>query len=562
MSFRNEFEKARDFLILHRSDYNYASSHFQWPRFENFNWALDYFDPMATENSKMALLVADEKGHEKRFSFSEISKRSNQVANFLSEHGLRKGDSLFLVMNDDVAFYELLLAAMKIGAVIIPNNPLLSQLELMDRIGRESIKMIATSGAHADKFDISAQDVTGVLVDGDKDGWVSYQAAFEQSAHFVPLERTLATDPLFRYFTSSNASKPRIVEHGIASFTVGHLSTMYWMGLRPGDVHLGVNSMGWSMHDWNSFVAPWNAEATIFIFKQKRFNAGLLLDAMEEYKVTTFCAPPTVWRMLCKEKIEDYHLQLREALSTGEALSADVISTFKKNWNIFIRDGYGQTETSTLIGITPDQKDSFGTMGRALPGFDIKLLNADGEEAEQGEVCVDLSNHPWGVMSGVSSDDKFYRTGDVAFKDESGNFTFCQRVDNLFKSSDYRISPSEIEAILKTYPCVLEAVVIPSADPLRDTVPKALITLSKGTEPTKELAIDLMNFSRTKLSPFKRIRRIEFMDIPKNTSGEILRAELIQIEKERRRVNLKATYEFWEEDAKITIVDTWAQELP
>ncbi|ASD64930.1 AMP-binding protein [Bdellovibrio bacteriovorus] len=562
MSFRNEFEQARDFLILHRSDYKHAYSQFRWPRFDDFNWALDYFDPMAEGNTKIGLWLVDEVGHEKKFSFSEISKRSNQAANFMRAKGLQKGDSVFLLIEDDAALWEIMLAAMKIGAVIVPNNPLLSQQELKERLNREKIKMIATTKAHTEKFDVTSSGVISVVVDAEVDGWIFYPEVYKESAEFEVSERTKATDPLFRYFTSSNTVKPKIVEHSHAGFTVGHLSTMYWMGLHPGDVHLGINSAGWAMHDWNSFIAPWNAEATVFVFKEKRFNASLILDVLDEYPITTFCAPPTVWRMLCQEDLGSYDVHLREALSTGEPLTADLISKVHHAWGLFIRDGYGQTESATLIGVPPEEKDSFGTSGKALPGFKIALLNDKGEETDSGEICVDISDSPWGLMSGLDSSQKYYHTGDSAYLDNMGNFTYCDRIDGLFKSSDYRISPFEIEFVLKEFPAIREAVVIPSPDPIRENVPKALITVSKGVEPSKELALDIMNFARMRLSPFKRIRRVEFMEIPKNTSGEVLRSDLVNLEREKRKSGEKAPYEFWEEDAKIVIPDTWAQELP
>lgn len=562
MSFRSEFEQARDFLVLHRADYRYAYGHFRWPALQEFNWALDYFDSMAEGNSKIALWLVDELGHEKKFSFSEMSKRSNQVANFLRSLGVQKGDSIFLLIENDVSLWELMLAAIKLGAVIVPNSLLLSQQELKDRLDREKIKVIATTKSHASKFEIAASGVIPLTVDGEEEGWIRYDTAYLESSEFKRETRTYGRDPLFRYFTSSNTAKPKLVEHSHAGFTVGHLSTMYWLGLRPGDVHLGINSPGWSMHDWNCFIAPWNAEATVFIYKTRRFNASLILDALSEYPITSLCAPPTVWRLLCQEDMAFFEVHLRELTSTGEALTADLISRVHNAWGLFVRDGYGQTETSTLIGVPPGEKESYGTTGKALPGFKISLLNDKGEAAEKGEICVDISEEPWGVMMGLDISKTFYHTGDSAYQDSMGNFTYSERLDGVFKSSDYRISPFELEFVLKDFPAIREAVVIPSPDPVRENVPKALVTLVKGFEPTKDLALDIMNFARVRLSPFKRIRRVEFMDIPKNTSGEVLRAELADLEIEKRKSGERSTYEFWEEDAKISIADTWAQELP
>lgn len=562
MSFRNEFERARDFLILHRADYSYAYEHFQWPQLDDFNWALDYFDPMAEGNKNTALLLVQADGTQEKYTFEELSERSNRVANFFIRHGVQKGDSIFLLIENDVALWEIMLAAMKVGAVIVPANPLLSQSEIKDRLDREKVKIIATTKRHTEKFTVTGSDIMPLVVNGEAPGWTSYGELYRESAYFEAPVKTKATDPLFRYFTSSSSVRPRIVEHTYAGFPVGHLSTMFWMGLRPGDVHLGINSPGWAMQDWNNFIAPWNAEATILVLKHERFNAKLVLDALSEYKVTTFCAPPTVWRLLIHEDLSSYKGQLREALSTGENLSAEIISKVHKEWGVFVRDGYGQTEVATVIGIPPGETSSFGTLGKALPGFKVELLNGAGAPSDEGEIAINIENHPWGLATGLDAGTGYLRTGDVAYRDEDGNFTYEKRLDGVFKSSDYRISPSEIESVLKEYPSVREAVVIPSPDPIREVVPKAVVALVKGAEPTKEMALDIMNFVRTRLSPFKRVRRLEFMEIPKNTLGEVQRDELVAFEKKRRLDNEKGPYEFWEEDAKIILPEAWAQELP
>lgn len=571
MGFHNEFEKARDFLILYRSDYSYAYSHFTWPKFENFNWALDYFDPMAEGNFNIALWIVDHGGNEQKFTFDEMAKRSNQAANYLRSLGLEKGDSLFLLMEDSVALWEISLAAMKLGAILVPNSPLLSQAELHDRLNNERIKLVITSKKHTEKFNIKSSGVTALVVEDQSieksdfktaiPGWKHYNDCYKQSSYFETSERTKATDPLVHYFTPSHSLKAKLVEHSMAGFTVGHLSTMYWMGLKPGDVHLGINSPGWAMHDWNNFIAPWNAEATIFIFKNERFNAKLLLDVLSEYPITTFCAPPTVWRILVEEDLTSYKGKLREALSSEEALNVEIISKVFKAWGIFVRDGYVQTETAALVGVPPGEKGSFGTMGKVLPGFKITLLD-NGKIGEAGEVCLSFEDHPFGIMSNADKAETYFHTGDFAFIDETGNYTFTERLDGLFKSSGYRISPIELEKVLKEFAAVGDAVVIPSPDPIKDFVPKACVALAKGYEPTKELAMDILNFSRTKLSAFKRIRRLEFIEPPKNAEGGIARDELINREKEKRLKNEKSEYEFWEEDSKIMIEDTWAQEMP
>lgn len=569
MSFRGEFEQARDFLILHRSDYDYAYAHFKWPQLEEFNWALDYFDPMAALNNHLALWIVDELGVEQKATFEELSMRSNQVANFLRKQGLKKGDSILLLLENEMALWEIMLGAMKIGAVLVPASPLLSHQELQDRMDRENIKAIATNQKHSQKFSIEPSAIVPILVNtslGDKigDKWISYSEVRNERTSFVhsDAEKTKAQDPLFRYFVSTNAVKPKIIEHTHYSYPVGHLSTMFWMGVHPGDIHLGISSSGWAMHDWNNFLTPWNAEATIFIYKQERFNAQKILAAMSKYKVTTFCAPPTVWRLLAQEDLKNYNVSLREALSTGETLNADTVSTFHKAWNIFIREGYGQTEMPMVIGVSPSEKNSFGTMGKVLPGFRVQLLDSEGKEADPGEICIEIEEGPLKLIAGAPEGSQIFRTGDFAYNDYAGNFTFSQRADALFKSSDYRVSPFEVEAVLAEFPAIREAVVIPSPDPIRDFVPKALISVVKGVEPTRELALDIMSFTRQRLAPFKRVRRVEFAEIPKSTSGEIPRSELAVLEKNKRARGQKSIYEFWEEDAKISLAEAWAQELP
>lgn len=552
MAVRGEFEQARDFLILHRADYDYAFNHFKWPSLEKFNWALDYFDNMAEGNNNTALWIVNESGKEEKYSFADLSSRSSQVANYLRKLGLHKGDSVLLMVGNDLAYWELMLAIMKVGAIIVPASPFLSSPELEDRLVRGRVRMVAAKKEFAERFRLKSSGVISLLVDGVLPDWQNYADATQESADYEASEKTKVTDPVLLYFASSMTAKPKLVEHSYLSFAVGHLSTAYWMGLRPGDVHLGISSPGWSMHDWNNFIAPWNAEATIFIDRLSRFNPKILLDTMEHYKVTTFCAPPTVWRRLLQEDLTKYHLSLREVLSTGEPLPEDVVRRVQEAWGLQIRDGFGQTETTIMIGVAPGQKSVPGSLGKVLPGYSIQLLDEDGREVKEGEICVEsalLNAHP-------------YHSGDVARVDGEGYYSYVGRNDGLFKCSDYRISPFEIESVLKENPAIREVAVIPSPDPIRYAVPKAIVVLAKGIEPTKEVAVDIMNFTRMRLAPFKRIRRIEFHDLMKNSDGTILRDELIKKELEKRLTNDRSPYEFWEEDAKATVAETWAQDLP
>lgn len=569
MAFSNDFIKARDFLILHRADYEYATREFKWPELVNFNWALDYFDPMAEGNNNLALWITGEDGKEENYSFADISARSSQVANYLRRLGLKRGDHVLLYMGNETALWELMLACMKIGAVMIPTSPLVSLDDLQDRLVRGDVKLIATTIHEASKFDVQSPSAIKLVVNGKAEGWEDYSDATRESADFSPEGETKATDSLLMYFTPGAAAKPKIVEHSHKSYPIGHLSTMYWMGLRPGDIHLNTSSPGWSMHAWGSFFAPWNAEATVFVHRHERFDAQVMLETLQRNGVTSVCAPPTVWRMLANEDIGRYKVKLREIVSEGEPLEVDLISKFKEAWGLTIRDGYGQTETTALIGNTPGQDVQIGTMGKPLPGYNVVLLDRDNNPGTEGEICIDLANNPVGIMTGYRDSDivktttsTYYRTGDTALRDEQGGFIFQGRMDDTFKCSDYRVSPLEIEAVLLEHPAVREVAVIPSPHTMRQNVPKAVIFLAKGMEPTKELALQILNHSRSRLTSFKRIRRVEFSDLPKTTSGKIRRVELRVREQKRVAGNEKSQYEFWEEDFKAVLPESWAQDVP
>ncbi len=547
MSFRSEFEQARDFLILHRADYDYAYEHFQWPKLDKFNWALDYFDSMAEGNHKPALWFVDENGREEKYSYSDLSLRSNQVANYLRHLGIQRGDHLLLMVGNDTSQWEILLAALKIGAVIVPTSSLLSSEELEDRMLRGSVRAIVTTKAESARFNISASGIAKVTVDGVVSGWSDYAEAVQEKTDFFPEGVTRVTDPIVLYFVSGMTAKPKMVIHTHLTYAVGNLSTMYWMGLRPGDLHMNISSAGWAEHIWSNSFAPWNAEAAVFVYKQSRFSAVRELEAITKYYVTSLSAPPTVWRLFLAEDLSSYKTSLREVVSVGEPLEPNIIQKVEGAWGLTIRDGYGQTETTMLIGNTPGQ--NVKGLGRPLPGIKIQLLDKSGEATNDGEICVERRQ-------------ELFHTSDLASRDEKGYFIFLGRADEIFKCSDYRISPYEIEAVLLEHPAIREVAVIPSPDPLRLAVPKAVVFLAKGIEPTKDVALSIMIHTRAKLAPFKRVRRVEFSDLPKSVSGNIRRLELRLREQKKVAGDERSPYEFWEEDFKASLPEIWAQDLP
>ncbi len=551
------FLQARDFLLANRSDYATAYAGFRWPQLDEFNWALDYFDVMAAGNDQPALWIVEEDGREARLSFAEMSARSNRVANWLRAQGVRRGDRILIMLGNEVPLWETMLAAIKLGAVVIPATTLLTPEDLQDRLERGQVRHVVIGKAHTDKFAELAGAYTRVCVGGSIDGWLAFEDAYAASAEFVAEGVTKANDPLLLYFTSGTTSKPKLVQHSHQSYPVGHLSTMYWIGLQPGDRHLNISSPGWAKHAWSCFFAPWNAGACVFLYNYGRFNAPALLDVLVKYEITTMCAPPTVWRMMIQQDLAAYRTSLRELIGAGEPLNPEVIEQVKKAWGITIRDGFGQTETTCQIGNPPGQPLKPGSMGRPLPGYKVALLDADGNPGAEGEVSLVLgADRPVGLMLGYAGDeektaavmrDGHYRTGDVASIDEDGYITYVGRADDVFKASDYRISPFELESVLIEHPAVAEAAVVPSPDPLRLAVPKAYVILAPGHEAGRELAKDILAFTREKLAPYKRIRRLEFSDLPKTISGKIRRVELRKSE-EGRAAGERGALEFFEDD--------------
>ena len=555
------FTRARDFLLAHRSDYATAYRDFRWPRLTRFNWALDYFDPMARGNQATALHIVGDDGSEVRRSFAQLSQRSDQVANWLRAQGVQRGDRVLLMLGNELALWELMLACIKLGAVMIPATTLLTPDDLQDRLERGKVRHVAVASEQTGKFANLPGRYTRIAVGAPVAGWLDFADSASAPAGYAPDAPTQATDPLLLYFTSGTTSKPKLVLHTHQSYPVGHLSTMYWIGLQPGDVHLNISSPGWAKHAWSSFFAPWNAGATVFIFNYTRFSAPVLLDAVQRHRVTTLCAPPTVWRMLIQQDLRPWagRLALREVLGAGEPLNPEIIGQVQQAWGLTLRDGFGQTETTAQIGNTPGQAVKPGSMGRPLPGYEVVLLDVDDNPADEGEVSLNLGVRPLGLM--VAYEDSAqattkvmregcYHTGDTATRDADGYITFVGRADDVFKASDYRISPFELESVLIEHPAVTEVAIVPSPDPLRLAVPKAFITVAAGQSPDAQLAEQILTFARTRLAPYKRVRRLQFVsELPKTISGKIRRVQMRRSEAERSATpEARVAMEFFEED--------------
>jgi acetyl-CoA synthetase len=554
------FHRARDFLLAHREDYAAAYRGFEWPVLDRFNWALDHFDAIARGNSSTALHIVGEDGSEVKRSFDEMARRSSQVANHLRSLGVRRGDRILLMLGNELPLWETMLAAIKLGAVLIPATSLLTTEDLRDRLERGEVRHVMTASAQAGKFAPLAGDYTRISIGPAVPGWRRFEESAATAEDFAPDGITRATDPMLLYFTSGTTSKPKLVLHTHQSYPVGHLSTMYWIGLRAGDVHLNISSPGWAKHAWSSFFAPWNAGACIFIFNYGRFHAPGLLRALEQHRVTSLCAPPTVWRLLIQEDLASFRgrLHLREVIGAGEPLNPEVIERVRAAWGLPLRDGYGQTETTAQIGNSPGQPLKPGSMGRPLPGYKVALLDLDGLPADEGEVCLDLTQRPVGLMTAYEDSaektseamrDGYYHTGDVAARDADGYVTFVGRADDVFKASDYRISPFELESALMEHEAVAEVAIVPSPDPLRLAVPKAYLILVADAVAGPALAEAIFAFARKQLAPYKRVRRIEFVvELPKTLSGKIRRVELRAQEAARRAGGQRQAHEYFEED--------------
>jgi len=530
------FRGARDHLLQLRDAHARAAAEFEWPDVgANFNWAVDWFDVVAAGNDRTALWIVEEDGRELKVTFSEMSARSDQVATWLMSRGVGHGDHVMLMLGNQVELWELMLAIMKVGAVILPTSTVLATGDLADRVLRGGVQHVIANAGDAAKFDMVPGDFSRICVGAVTPGWADYA-----DAALCPAEKpdvvVSSDDPSLIYFTSGTTSKPKMVVHTQTSYPVGHLTTMYWIGLRPDDVHLAISSPGWGKHAWSSFFAPWIAEATVFVYNYARFDPLALTDQLHRAKVTTFCAPPTVWRMLIQSDVGAKPMGLREILSAGEPLNPEVIHQIQRAWGLTIRDGYGQTETTAIVGNAPGSTLLAGSMGMPLPGVAIALLDPiTGEVSDEGEICLDLSRTAVNLMAGYHNDpertreavrDGYFHTGDVASRDTDGYITFIGRTDDIFKSSDYKVSPFEVESVLLEHPAVAEAAVVPAPDDTRLNIAKAYISLAAGWEPNGETALSVLRHARTGLPPYMRVRRVEFYELPKTSSGKIRRVEL------------------------------------
>lgn len=542
---------ARDLLFAHADEYEGAVAAFAWPDLDEFNFALEWFDVVAREHpERVAVTIVDADLVARFWTYGELSRRSDQVAAWFTELGLRRGDRVIVMLGNQIELWETMLALTKVGAVAIPTTTLLSADDLAYRVTHSGARAIIAPADATDRAEGVSAAVDGEVLRvavGEASGWIDFSDSHTAGDLFEPAGPTRADELNLLYFTSGTTSAtPKLVRHTHVSYPVGHLSTLWWLGVRPGDVHMNISSPGWGKHAWSNFFSPFLAQATVFVYTYDRFDASTLMQVMDTHKVTTFCAPPTVWRMLIQADLTQLTQPPRELLGAGEPLNPEVIARVREAWGATIRDGYGQTEMTCAIGNSPGQIVKDGSMGRPLPGYPVVLLDPETGEVRQdeGEICLDLSHPILGLMDGYhdapertarATEGGYYRTGDIASRDADGYLTYVGRSDDVFKASDYKISPFELESVLLEHPAVAEAAVVPSPDPVRLAVPKAFVRLSaRAAQDHREAAREIFAHSRARLSAYQRVRRLEFVDeLPKTISGKIRRVELRTAESAR-----------------------------
>ena len=551
MTVTEQYRAARDRLVA--LDPSEVAEQFQWPEFEYFNFGLDWFDALGSDpvrGKKTALIVTGDTGTV-RLTFAELSARSTRVAGWFQAHGVARGDKFMMMLDNEVELWEAMLAAIKIGAVILPTTVMLDPKALASRIERAGVDWVLTNQENIHKFgELSEFDVDtdqlGIVVTGEQpvEGTHHYADAYESTHEFVLDGPTPANADMLVYFTSGTTSEPKMVLHTQESYSVGHFSTLYWLGVGAEDVHLNISSPGWGKHAWSSFFAPWIGEATVLAVNYARFDAATMLRVMEEFEVTSLCAPPTVWRMLIHADMTQLKQPPTNAVSAGEPLNLSTLQQVRQAWGVTIRDGYGQTETTLQIATTPGLDVPAGALGKPLPGFEIELVDELTDEiitgAGSGQVALRLDPKPVGLTPGYYLDEErnlqafgkdLYLTGDLMSRDDAGVYTYIGRADDLFKASDYKLSPFELENGLMGFPSISEIAVVPSPDPMRTAVPKAYVVLAPGYSPTADTAQDILAHARTALPPYARIRRLEFVtELPKTVSGKTRRVVLRQEE--------------------------------
>ena len=528
---------------------------------EYYNFAFDVVDKWAKDRTKLALVWADRTGRIiRKFTFWDISVMSSKFANVLRNLGIKKGDNVFVMVPRIVEWYAVILGLNKIGAVALPAPNILTSDDVCYRINKGEAVMAVTNASNAPKVEEACGNSNNcktlkykMVIDGDLEGWLSYEEEMDKASSKFSrdnIEPTKSKDPLLIYFTSGTTKYPKMVMHE-QSYALAHIITAkYWHDLQSTDLHWAISDTGWAKAVWGKLYGQWQIGAAVFMHNAgSHFDPKITLKLLTTQGITSFCAPPTVYRMLVQEDLSQYDFSsLRHCTSAGEPISPEVIKAWKSATGTLIYDGYGQTESVLLVANYPCMPIKYGSMGKPVPGFDVRVVNDDGNDmpvGEPGHIVVRVKpNRPVGLVKNYHKDQQateeafrgdFYYTGDRAYIDNDGYFWFYGRADDVIKSSGYRIGPFEVESALQEHPAIVESAVVGSPDPIRGTIVKAFIILADGYEPSKELIKDIQNFVKKKTAPYKYPREIEFVkELPKTISGKIKRVVLRRMEMERK----------------------------
>jgi len=536
---KSEFTSQEDF-----------QSNFEFVIPENFNFAIDVMDQWAEETpDRLALLWCNDKGEEKRFTFGDIRRESNKVASYLLSLGIKKGDFVMLILKRRYQFWLTMLALHKIGAVAIPATFLLRKKDIIYRIKAASIKAIITCGdadilnnvneAHAEFPALQHRISIGPNV---PEGWEDFNAGVAAAPEYDGGKVTKSTDYLLMYFTSGTSGEPKMAIHD-HTYPIGHIGTAaYWHNLHLGSLHLTVADTGWAKATWGKLYGQWIAGATLFVYDHEKFTPADILTKVGQYRITSFCAPPTIYRFMIREDLSKFDLSSLEHVTTaGEALNSAVYDKFLEITGLEIKEGFGQTEGTCLIATTPWIKTKPGSMGMPMPQYDIHLLRADNTEVgvgETGQIAIRTDKKQIGLFceyyrnpeaTNKAWHDGYYYTGDLAYKDEDGYYWFVGRADDVIKSSGYRIGPFEVESALMTHPAVVECAITGVPDDIRGMIVKATIVLGKEwkDKANEDLVKELQDHVKRTTAPYKYPRIVEFVDeLPKTHSGKIRRVEI------------------------------------
>ena len=514
---------------------------------ENFNFAYDVVDTIADlEPERRAMVWCNDKGEERFFTFDDIRRQSNRTANFLMSQGIKRGDRVLVILKRHYQFWFTILALHKIGATIIPATHLLTKKDVVYRVeAAHAVAVVCTAdgevpGAVEEACQEIQWPVLRIMARGCREGWIDFDKEVAASSDQLERQPGKSSDTMVIFFTSGTTGYPKMVAHDCA-YAIGHIITAkYWHNVQPDGLHLTVSDTGWGKALWGKLYGQWFCGAAIFVYDFDKFHPSDLLHKIEQYRITTFCAPPTIYRFFIKEGMEGFDLSsLTYATTAGEALNPEVYNRFKEYTGLNLMEAFGQTETTVLLANLVGTTSKPGSMGKPSPLFDVHIIDEEGRDTltgDVGEIVVKADGPQAGLFRGYVNDDArtkeawhdgYYHTGDTAWRDEDGYFWYVGRTDDVIKASGYRIGPFEIESVLMEHPAVLECAVTGAPDPIRGTVVKATIVLTMDYKPSEELTKELQNYVKHQTAPYKYPRIVEYVDeLPKTISGKIRRVEI------------------------------------